>query len=131
MAKAKNYNNYVEVVGNVCEKGIVKSETAGIIFNLANHRRFTKKDHTKGEDTEFLRVHVRPGRKYAKIEDIQKGAFLRIKGHLENNSYKDEATGEYHNFSMEIAADTVTVIPRKEAEASAAEPAEGEAAAEE
>ena len=120
MAKEKAYNNYAEVVGNVCENGIAKSEKTGELrFNLATHRKYTKKDGTKGEETQFLRVLVRPGRKFASQEAIVKGAFIRVKGHLENNSYKKE-DGSFAG-GIEINADAITVIPRKEAEASATE----------
>ena len=108
MAKAKNYNNYAEVVGNVANVYQNPGEKAGDMrFTLANHRSYTKKDGTKAEVTQFLNVKVAPGRRYAKQELITKGAFIRVVGHLENNSYQD-AEGNWKG-GMEIGADKIVL----------------------
>ena len=114
MAKEKNYNNYVEVVGNAA--AIKTSEkTNEMRFNLATHHKYTRKNGEKAEETHFLRVLVRPGRKYASQESVKQGAFLRVIGHLEDNSYKAE-DGTYKG-GMEICADKIVVLTKKEAEA--------------
>lgn len=114
MAKQKNYNNFVECVGNVAN---IYQKPSGekdgdMRFVIANHRSYTKKDGTKGEETIFLNVHVRPGRKWAKQEAVTKGAFMRVLGHLENNSYQAE-NGEWKG-GMEIGADKITLLVKKE-----------------
>lgn len=113
MAKAKNYNNYAEVVGNVANVYQNPGEKAGDMrFTLANHRSYTKKDGTKAEVTQFLNVKVAPGRRYAKQELITKGAFIRVVGHLENNSYQD-AEGNWKG-GMEIGADKIVLLKKRE-----------------
>ena len=114
MAKQKNYNNYVEIVGNVVN---IYQKPSGekdgdMRFVIANHRSYTKKDGTKGEETIFLNVHVRPGRKWAKQEAVTKGAFMRVLGHMENNSYQAE-DGSWKG-GMEIGADKITLLVKKE-----------------
>ena len=114
MAKQKNYNNYVEIVGNVAN---IYQKPSGekdgdMRFVIANHRSYTKKDGTKGEETIFLNVHVRPGRKWAKQEAVTKGAFMRVIGHMENNSYQAE-DGTWKG-GMEIGADKITLLVKKE-----------------
>ena len=114
MAKQKNYNNYVEIVGNVAN---IYQKPSGdkpgdVRFVIANHRSYTKKDGTKGEETIFLNVHVRPGRKWAKQEAVTKGAFMRVLGHMENNSYQAE-DGSWKG-GMEIGADKITLLVKKE-----------------
>ena len=114
MAKQKNYNNYVEIVGNVAN---IYQKPSGekdgdMRFVLANHHSYTKKDGTKGEETIFLNVHVRPGRKWAKQEAVTKGAFMRVLGHMENNSYQAE-DGTWKG-GMEIGADKITLLVKKE-----------------
>ena len=113
MAKAKNYNNFVEVVGNVAniyQPGTGKS--GEMRFTLATHHSYTKKDGTKEEETHFLNVLVRPGRKWAKQESVTKGAFLRVIGHLENNGYRAE-DGSWKG-GMEINADKLTLLVKRE-----------------
>lgn len=114
MAKQKNYNNYVEIVGNVAN---IYQKPSGdkpgdMRFVIANHRSYTKKDGTKGEETIFLNVHLRPGRKWAKQEAVTKGAFMRVIGHMENNSYQAE-DGSWKG-GMEIGADKITLLVKKE-----------------
>ena len=114
MAKQKNYNNYVEIVGNVAniyQKPSGEKE-GDMRFVIANHRSYAKKDGTKGEETIFLNVHVRPGRKWAKQEAVTKGAFMRVLGHMENNSYQAE-DGTWKG-GMEIGADKITLLVKKE-----------------
>ena len=109
MAKAKNYNNYCEIVGNVTKIYQNPGEKAGNMrFTIANHRRFTKKDGTKGEATQFLNVLLAPGRRYAKQEAVSVGSFVRILGHLENNAYQN-AEGEWKG-GIEVNADKLTVL---------------------
>ena len=114
MAKQKNYNNYVEIVGNVANiyKKPSNEKDGDMRFVIANHRSYTKKDGTKGEETIFLNVHVRPGRKWAKQEAVTKGAFMRVLGHMENNSYQAE-DGTWKG-GMEIGADKITLLVKKE-----------------
>lgn len=113
MAKAKNYSNYSEQVGNVANIYQPVSEKTGEMrFSLAVHRKYPKKDGTKGEETQFLNVLVRPGRKWASQELVKKGAFLRVIGHLENNGYQ-AADGTWKG-GMEINADKLTLIEKKE-----------------
>lgn len=113
MAKAKNYNNYSEVVGNVAVVFQTPGEKSGNMrFSLATHRKFDKKDGTKGEDTQFINVLVKAGRKWAKQETVTKGAFIRVIGHLENNSYL-AADGSWKG-GMEINADKITVLKARE-----------------
>ena len=114
MAKQKNYQNFVECVGNVAniyQKPSGEKE-GDMRFVIANHRSYTKKDGTKGEETIFLNVHVRPGRKWAKQEAVTKGAFMRVIGHMENNSYQAE-DGTCKG-GMEIGADKITLLVKKE-----------------
>ena len=114
MAKQKNYQNFVECVGNVAniyQKPSGEKE-GDMRFVIANHRSYTKKDGTKGEETIFLNVHVRPGRKWAKQEAVTKGAFMRVIGHMENNSYQAE-DGTWKG-GMEIGADKITLLVKKE-----------------
>lgn len=110
MAKAKNYSNYAEVVGNVATifQNPANNRNGEMRFSLANHRSFTKKDGSKGEETHFLNILVRPGRKWAKQESVTKGAFIRVVGHLENNSYQTE-DGTWKG-GLEINADKITVL---------------------
>lgn len=114
MAKEKNYNNYVEIVGNV---STIYQEPANnakgeMRFKIANHRTYTKKDGTKDEKTHFLNVLVCPGRKWAKQERVVKGNFLRIKGHLENNAYQDKE-GNWKG-GVEINADSIIELKRRD-----------------
>lgn len=112
MAKAKNYRNYAEVVGNVSKVyQTPDSKTGEMRFTIANHRSYTKKDGTKAQDTDFLNVLVRPGRKWAKQELVTKGAFLRVIGHLENNAYRTE-DGNWKG-GMEINADKLVLLKAK------------------
>ena len=112
MAKAKNYSNYAEVVGNVANIYQNNSKSGEMRFSLATHRSYTKKDGTKGEDTQFLNVLVRPGRRYAKQDAVEKGAFLRVIGHLENNGYQ-AADGSWKG-GVEINADKITALKKRE-----------------
>lgn len=112
MAKAKNYSNYAEVVGNVGTIYQMNEKNGEMRFSIATHRSYEKKDGTKGEDTQFLNVLVRPNRKWAKQEVVNKGAFLRVIGHLEDNSYK-AADGSWKG-GMEICADKITVLKKRE-----------------
>lgn len=113
MAKAKNYNNFVEIVGNVANIYQTPGEKAGDMrFTLANHRSFTKKDGTKGESTSFINVKVAAGRRYAKQETVTKGAFLRVAGHLENNAYQGP-DGNWKG-GVEIGADKIVVLKARE-----------------
>lgn len=113
MAKAKNYNNFVEVVGNVTSEPRVSEKTGDMRFTVAAHRKYTKKDGSEVEESTFLNVHLRPNRKYAKQESVAKGAFLRVLGHLENNTYKDKETGQYKG-GIEIGADKIVVLKKRE-----------------
>ena len=79
---------------------------------IATHRSYTKKDNTKGQETQFLNVLVRPGRKWASQQVVTKGAFLRVIGHLENNGYRAE-DGSWKG-GMEINADKITVLKARE-----------------
>jgi single-stranded DNA-binding protein len=112
MAKQKNYNNYVEIVGNVANVYQKSEKTGEMRFTLASHHSYTKKDGTKGSDTDFINVLVRPGRRYAKQDVVTKGAFLRVIGHLENNAYRTES-GEWKG-GVEINADKITVLKARE-----------------
>ncbi len=113
MAKAKNYNNFAEIVGNVANFIQTPSEKSqDMRFSVATHRKYTKKDGTEAEETTFLNVHLRPGRKFAKQGDVTKGAFLRILGHLENNSYQDK-DGNWKG-GIEIGADKIVVLKSRE-----------------
>ena len=113
MAKAKNYSNYSEQVGNVANVYQTPGEKSGEMrFTLAVHRNYDKKDGTKGRETQFLNVLVRPGRKWAKQDDVKKGVFMRVVGHLENNSYQ-AADGTWKG-GMEINADKITLLVKKD-----------------
>lgn len=114
MAKAKNYSNYSEIVGNVAKvfQNPADNKNNEMRFSIATHRSYTKKDGTKGEDTQFLNVLVRPGRKWAKQDVVTKGAFLRVVGHLENNAYRTEDGG--WKGGMEINADKIVVLKARE-----------------
>lgn len=112
MAQAKNYSNYVEVVGNVSSEPYVNEKTGIMKFNFATHRKYTKKDGTQEEQTSFLRASLAPKRNAAKQSAVTKGAFLRIKGHLEDNSYRDK-DGNYKG-GMEIGVDSITVLRKRE-----------------
>lgn len=111
MAQSKNYNNFTELVGNVANEPRVSEKTNDMRFTIATHHTYTKKDGTKETETIFLNVHLRPKRKFAKQESVIKGAFLRILGHLENNSYVD-ASG-HRRGGMEIGADKIVVLHRR------------------
>ena len=114
MAKNKSYSNYAEVVGNVANiyQNPAESKSGEMRFTIATHRSYEKKDGTKGEQTTFLNVLVRPGRRYAKQDAVAKGAFLRVVGHLENNAYKAE-DGSYKG-GMEINADKIVALVKKD-----------------
>lgn len=113
MAKAKNYNNFAEVVGNVSNIYQNPGEKAGDMrFTLAVHRNYTKNDGTKAESTQFLNIKVAAGRRYAKQDSVSKGAFIRVLGHLENNAYQN-AEGVWKG-GMEINADKITVLRKRE-----------------
>lgn len=113
MAKAKNYNNFAEVVGNVSNIYQNPGEKAGDMrFTLAVHRSYTKNDGTKAESTQFLNIKVASGRRYAKQDSVSKGAFIRVLGHLENNAYQN-AEGVWKG-GMEINADKITVLRKRE-----------------
>ena len=114
MAKQKNYNNYAEIVGNVVViyQNPTSEKPGDMRFRIGTHRSFTKKDGTKGQATQYLNVCVAAGRRYAKQEAVTKGAFLRVIGHLENNSYQD-AEGNWKG-GMEIQADKITVLKARE-----------------
>lgn len=110
MAKAKMYSNYVELAGSVAS---VKdaNKIGDVRFRLAVHHRFTKKDGTKGEETHFIPVLVRPNRRYAKQGDVTVGKVLRVIGHLEDNSYKAE-DGTYKG-GIEVNADKISIITKR------------------
>ena len=113
MAKQKNYRNYSEIVGNVARVYQTPDEKNGDLrFTVATHRKYNKKDGTKVEETTYLNVHVRPNRKWAKQENVTKGAFLRIIGHLESNAYQTE-DGNWKG-GMEIGADKIVVLKARE-----------------
>lgn len=114
MAKAKNYNNFVEVVGNVAKiyQNPSNNKAGDMRLTLGVHHNYTKKNSEKVTETEFLNVLVKNGRKYAKQESVTTGAFLRVLGHLENNSYKN-ANGEVKG-GMEINADKIVVLKKRE-----------------
>lgn len=120
MAKAKNYSNYVELVGNVANIYSKSEKTGEMRFNLAFHRKYTKKDGTEVSETSYLPILVRPNRKWAKQDVVTKGAFLRVTGHLENNSYEvKDAEGksfEPKQFKggVEVNADKITVLKARE-----------------
>ena len=118
MAKAKMYSNYVELVGNVAS---VKdaNKIGDVRFRLAVHHRFTKKDGTKGEETHFIPVLVRSNRRYAKQGDVTVGKFLRVIGHLEDNTYevKDENGNSFEpkqfKGGIEVNADKISIITKR------------------
>lgn len=112
MAKAKSYSNYAEIVGNVANIFSKSEKTGEVRFKIATHRNYTKKDGSKGEDTHFIPVLVRPNRKWAKQELVVKGKFLRVIGHLEDNSYKAE-DGTWKG-GVEICADKITELIKRE-----------------
>lgn len=113
MAKQKNYNNYVEIVGNVAAIYQNPGDKPGDMrFTLANHRSFTKKDGSKGEYTQFINVKVAAGRRYAKQDAVTKGAFMRVLGHLENNAYQTE-DGKWKG-GVEVGADKITLLKARE-----------------
>lgn len=114
MAKAKNYNNYAEIVGNVTKvfQNPADNKASEMRFTIGVHRSYTKKDGTKASETQFLNVLVRPGRRWAKQEAVTKGAFLRVIGHLENNGYLAE-DGRWKG-GMEINADKISVLLARE-----------------
>lgn len=113
MAKAKNYSNYAEIVGNVTKVYQTPSEKSGDMrCSIAVHHSYTKKDGTKAEETQFLSVLVKSGRRYAKQESVAKGNFLRVIGHLENNGYQTE-DGSWKG-GIEICADKITVLKARE-----------------
>ena len=113
MAQNKNYNNFVEIVGNVAKVyQKPENENGEMRFILANNRNYTKKDGTSGRKTDFINVLVRPGRKWAKQGDVTVGAFMRIKGHLENNSYQAE-DGTWKG-GVEINADSLKLLLKKD-----------------
>lgn len=113
MAHEKNYSNYAEVVGNVVKVFQNPGETnKDMRFTLAVHRKYEKKDGTKGENTQFLNILVKGGRRWAKQESVTKGAFLRIYGNLENNAYRSE-DGTWKG-GMEINANKITILKARE-----------------
>jgi len=114
MAKAKNYSNYVELVGNVSKifQDPANNKNGEMRFTIATHRRYAKKDGTKAEDTTFLPVLVRPNRKWAKQDVVAKGAFIRVIGHMENNAYQTP-DGEWKG-GVEVNADKITLLVKKE-----------------
>jgi len=112
MAKAKNYNNYAEIVGNVANIFQTPTEKNGDMrCDVAVHRKFTKKDGTKGKDVDYYPVLVKPGRKFAKQEAIVKGNFIRVIGHHEDNRYKAE-DGTWKG-SVEICADKIVILKER------------------
>lgn len=108
MAKAKNYSDYTEVVGNVATIFQNNEKTGEMRFRLINHRTYTKKDGTKGSEDTPIGVLVKKNRRYAKQSDVVVGNFLRVIGHLEDNSYKD-ADGKWHG-GLEVCADKIVVL---------------------
>lgn len=112
MAKAKSYSNYAEVVGNVANIYQKSEKTGELRFKIATHRSYTRKDGTKAEETQFLPVLVRPNRKWAKQDVIEKGKFIRVIGHLEDNSYKAE-DGTWKG-GFEICADKIVELKKRE-----------------
>ena len=113
MAKQKNYNNYSEVVGIVSKIYQEPTEkNSDMRFNIATHRSYTKKDGTKAQDTQFLPVLVKAGRRWAKQEDVTKGVLLRVIGHNENNAY--QTTDGTWKGGMEICADKITILKSRE-----------------
>lgn len=114
MAKEKNYNNYSEVCGNVAKiyQAPAEGKTGDMRFNLATHRTYKKKDGSKGEETCYLTIHVAPGRRYAKQSDVKVGALIRVIGHNENNSFRDDQ-GNWKG-GQEIGADKIVVLYKRE-----------------
>lgn len=112
MAKAKNYNNYAEIVGNVANIFQTPTEKNGDMrCSVAVHHNYTKKDGTKGNEVHYISVLVKAGRKYAKQDAIAKGNFIRVIGHNENNGYKaDDGTWKG---GMEICADKIVLLKEK------------------
>jgi len=113
MAQKKNYRNYSEILGNVANVyQTPESNKAGVLrFSIATTHTFTKKDGTKGEKTNFIPVLVRPNRKWANQENVKKGSFLRVIGHLEDNSFVDENGAR--KGGLEVNADKIVVLREK------------------
>lgn len=114
MAQAKNYSNYVEVVGNVATiyQKPTEKNFGEMRFRLINHRSYTKKDGTKGSEDTPVSILVKKNRRWAKQDIIEKGKFIRVVGHLEDNSYKD-ADGKWHG-GLEISADKIVELKKRE-----------------
>lgn len=113
MAKAKNYSNYVEVVGNVATiyQKPTEKNFGEMRFRLINHRSWSKDDKKGTEDTP-VSILVKKNRRWAKQDIIEKGKFIRVIGHLEDNSYKD-ADGKWHG-GLEISADKIVELKKRE-----------------
>ena len=112
MAQEKNYNCYAEVVGNVgaitqnpSEKNFGKMR-----FVLINHPTYVKKDGTKVRKDNPVNVIVYNA---AQQKKVTKGAFIRVKGYLEDNSYKD-AEGNWHDHRNEVVAKGITILKARE-----------------
>lgn len=112
MAQAKNYNCYAEVVGNVGAITMNPSEKnfGKMRFVLINHPTYAKKDGTKVREDNPINVIVYNAKLQTKVT---KGAFLRVKGYLEDNSYKD-ADGNWHNHRNEVVAKAIEVLKARE-----------------
>ena len=108
----KNYNNYVEIVGNVAKVRQTPTEKNGDMrIIIIAHRKYTKKDGTEQTINTPVPVLIAGGRKWANQDKVTVGAALRIKGHLEDNSYKAE-DGTWKG-GLEVNADSIRVIERK------------------
>ena len=113
MAHEKVYKNYAEVIGRVAKiiQDPEKSKTGEMRFTIASHAYYTKKDGTKGEETQFLKVLVRPKRRFAKQSVVKVGDLLLVKGKNVNNSYQKE-DGSWDG-GQEINADAIKVLKKK------------------
>ena len=113
MAKAKNYNNYAELVGNVSKIRQSSDNKRGEMrFTLGVHHSYTKKDGTKATETQFINVLVAANRRYAKQDVVTVGKFLRVIGHLENNAFLSK-DGNWVG-GIEINADKIVELKKRE-----------------
>jgi single-strand DNA-binding protein len=103
--------NKVILAGNLCQDPTVrftKSGQAVASFSLATNERWTKKDGTKEDKTEFHRIVI--WGKLAEIagEYLNKGKQVYIEGRLQTREWDDKDGNKKH--TTEIVANNMTML---------------------
>ena len=115
--------NKVILIGNVGTKPEIRSTASGknvANFSLATHRAWKDDDGELQEQTQWHNI-VCWGRGAEIAEQyLTKGKQVYVEGHLQDNSWEDQETGE-KRLKTEIICERLQMLGRKEASAGALE----------